>query len=424
MDRIKKEDILSALNEIKANPELRKGRASSTYDIIYEGIEYPPKLVISIANKHATGIELGPNDFKGGIGTPSFKLIKECGFEIKQKEWLITPIIEDFLEQSKTNDLKTKDYQKKFKGFSLKISFGQGVPAKIPWIGLTKEPHTISNGIYPVFLFYKEFNTLILAYGVSETTKSTFKWPETDKLVTIKDWCNNKYGKTPDRYGDSYIKGVYELIEEFDSELLENDLTEIIKVYNNIEDGNVAKQGYWIFQGSPKIYNMAGALEANVLKTWTVSSHKDKIKNGDKFILWLTGEHSGCYALGSVISDVKYIKEEDEEMYFYIKPTKKIENFRVNIKIDHNFFDTPVQSVIIKNNPVFKNFKGGNQGTNFISTKEEFESILNLSSQKQKSYTMKNNIELNQILYGPPGTGKTFKLQNKAIIMFQLIPLY
>lgn len=48
---------------------------------------------------------------------------------------------------------------------------------------------------------------------------------------------------------------------------------------------------YWVFQGSPKIYDMVGALESNVIKTWTVSAHKDKIKVGDKFILWLTGNN-------------------------------------------------------------------------------------------------------------------------------------
>ena len=37
MDKIKKEHILSAINEIKATPALRKGRVSTTFDLIYEG---------------------------------------------------------------------------------------------------------------------------------------------------------------------------------------------------------------------------------------------------------------------------------------------------------------------------------------------------------------------------------------------------
>ena len=51
MNRISQKDIINAIQQIQFNPELRKGRASSTYDLIFEGIAYPPKLVISIANE-------------------------------------------------------------------------------------------------------------------------------------------------------------------------------------------------------------------------------------------------------------------------------------------------------------------------------------------------------------------------------------
>jgi hypothetical protein len=141
---------------------------------------------------------------------------------------------------------------------------------------------------------------------------------------------------------------------------------------------------YWVFQGTPKIYDMVGALEANVLKTWTVSAHKDKIKVGDKFILWLTGNKSGCYALGRVTSPVTYIKEEDPEMDFYVKPTEQIENNRVSIEIEHNYFNRPILWETIKEDEVFKDFNGGNQGTNFTATKEEYESILKLISKMNK----------------------------------------
>ena len=85
MEKISKEDIQKAILEIKNNPSLRKGRTSSTYDLIYEGVDYPPKLVISIANRYATGKELDSNEFEGGIGTPAFQLLEKEGFEIQKK---------------------------------------------------------------------------------------------------------------------------------------------------------------------------------------------------------------------------------------------------------------------------------------------------------------------------------------------------
>ena len=73
-----------------------------------------------------------------------------------------------FLDQAKTNDLKTKHYEKNYLGTKVKVSFGQGNAARIPWISFLKEPFTTSDGIYPVYLYYKNINKLILAYGRSE----------------------------------------------------------------------------------------------------------------------------------------------------------------------------------------------------------------------------------------------------------------
>jgi 5-methylcytosine-specific restriction protein B len=86
MNEIKKDHIISAIQEIKANPSLRKGRASTTFDLIYEGEDYPPKLVLSIANRYATGVELDHNSFLGGENKPSFKLLEREGFVLVKKK--------------------------------------------------------------------------------------------------------------------------------------------------------------------------------------------------------------------------------------------------------------------------------------------------------------------------------------------------
>lgn len=62
------------------------------------------------------------------------------------------------------------------------------------------------------------------------------------------------------------------------------------------------KVNYWIFQGNPK-FDFETALREEILTDWTVSAHKDKIKVGDKVILWITGDQSGCYALAEVTSE-------------------------------------------------------------------------------------------------------------------------
>jgi 5-methylcytosine-specific restriction protein B len=136
MEEIKKEHILAAIKEIEANPLLRKGRASSTYDLIYEENDYPPKLIISIANKYATGFELDPNTFEGGIGTPAFQLLEKEGFEIVKKDskndeivnikmnfkeayskWLVTKIPKD--SGSKSSYIRAIDLLSQTLGYSI-----------------------------------------------------------------------------------------------------------------------------------------------------------------------------------------------------------------------------------------------------------------------------------------------------------------
>ncbi|MGO4819584.1 McrB family protein [Flavobacterium sp. W22_SRS_FP1] len=171
----------------------------------------------------------------------------------------------------------------------------------------------------------------------------------------------------------------------------ESDFQKYLTKINEIKVGLLTPKSdlnYWVFQGSPTIFDMVGALEANAIRTWTVSSHKSKIVVGDKIILWLTGTKSGCYALGKVASPVTNMKEEETEMHFYLNPTKQVDNDRVSIEIEHNYFNNPVLWETIKDDKVFNDFKGGSQGTNFTSNKEQYETIIDLvNSNKVGAYS-------------------------------------
>lgn len=164
----------------------------------------------------------------------------------------------------------------------------------------------------------------------------------------------------------------------------ETDFQKYLGRINEIRDSS--EINYWIFQGSPKIYDAETALNDNAVSTWTVSSHKDKIKEGDKFILWLTGANAGCYALGTIASEVTMMKEDDAEMSYYVSPTPQIENNRVRITIDYNLTESPVLWEMVKEDEAFADFKGSNQGTNFTATKEQYESFLDLASMENDNF--------------------------------------
>ena len=52
--------------------------------------------------------------------------------------------LKQFLIQAKTDNLKTKHYDSNYNGLEVKVSFGQGNAAKIPWISYLKKPNKTS----------------------------------------------------------------------------------------------------------------------------------------------------------------------------------------------------------------------------------------------------------------------------------------
>ncbi|MEX2054016.1 MAG: DUF3578 domain-containing protein, partial [Candidatus Colwellbacteria bacterium] len=76
------------------------------------------------------------------------------------------PELEKFILQAQEGDLKTKDYTKSIGPLSVRVSFGQGASARVPWIAFLNRTQNVQKGIYPVILYYKSKDTLIFAYGV------------------------------------------------------------------------------------------------------------------------------------------------------------------------------------------------------------------------------------------------------------------
>ena len=216
------------------------------------------------------------------------------------------------------------------------------------------------------------------------------------RLLDVKPADKNEkyihYLSLIDQFINSYIKNDNELIglvkrylpSLYDGEnhlLLAQDI--LYSIFNKTDE----ETSFWIFQGNSKIYDIKKALQDNAIKTWSVKSHKDSIKIGDKFILWSTGKNSGCYALGNIVSEVFESVENNEELAYYIESSNSSElKPRVEIEITHNFYFNPILKREILDNPIFKNFKGGNQGTNFISNEEEYNEFHRLSKVSKTRY--------------------------------------
>lgn len=188
---------------------------------------------------------------------------------------------------------------------------------------------------------------------------------------------------------------------------------------------------YWIFQATPDVFDLRGALKNAALQTFTVRAHKDKIQMGDKVILWLTGEATGCYALCEVISTVGAIQISEQEKRFFLKWNKKALQERVRLKVTYNLWNNPIYKDELA--PYFiKKLKVNIPGTNFQATQAQYEQFIrhlemrNFVQEPVAKYIISTKIvkhPLNQILYGPPGTGKTYLSINYALSIIEEKPL-
>jgi 5-methylcytosine-specific restriction protein B len=115
----------------------------------------------------------------------------------------------------------------------LKVGFGIGNTAKIPWIAFLGAGQTPQEGIFPVYYFFKENHRMILAYGISEEKIPKLRWPVTPIMKTINTYFKER-GLKPYKYGLSYVYKTYDVNKGLDWIKIEEDLNVLIGKYKTL----------------------------------------------------------------------------------------------------------------------------------------------------------------------------------------------
>lgn len=163
----------------------------------------------------------------------------EAIFNLKENMSYYPELIR-FLKQAKTTDQSYKSYNRNYNGLKVKAKFGQGTLAEVPWIAFLNEIDTVQSGIYPVYLYYKKHDILILAYGVSETYQSNREWDIIDKKSITQFFSENNLGK-PKNYGSSFIFKAYDTTKPLIEKEIDDDLNKIISIYKNTQWSSAQK---------------------------------------------------------------------------------------------------------------------------------------------------------------------------------------
>ena len=182
-----------------------------------------------------------------------------------------------FIIQAGENNLKTIEYPREFDNLKMKVSFGMGMAARVPWISFTAPGISASNGYFPVYLYYKEQNVLILSFGISETSQFPLNWSR-----EIQDGHKLISEVVPGaaRYGDSFVFKKYipeisgsKVIFKDDNgddvnASIAEDLSEILNLYRNTLDLEVKDESSVVSSG---LFYMEKQLEEFIIENWNES---------------------------------------------------------------------------------------------------------------------------------------------------------
>lgn len=122
---------------------------------------------------------------------------------------------------------------KVYNGLTVEAKVGAGRASRIPWISFLSGYDSVKKGIYPVYLYFKEKNLLILAYGISESNIPDRSW-NLQNGKTIKEYFTENGLGEPTSYGGSFVYKVYDLKNELDEHQVDEDLNSLISIYKTI----------------------------------------------------------------------------------------------------------------------------------------------------------------------------------------------
>lgn len=191
---------------------------------------------------------------------------------------LISSTLFEFLGQAQTDNLKFGHYPREFDEFKVKVSFGQGVRARVPWISITGNGISTSNGYYPVYLYYRDESVLVLAFGISETNEFEETWP--NEIQTQYPLVAEVIADPP-RYGTSWVFKKYEVVASDNGvsiqsaglavpdEALDDDFREILEIYRTSLEKGVRDESSAISKG---LFYMEQQLEDFIISNWDSTS--------------------------------------------------------------------------------------------------------------------------------------------------------
>ncbi len=136
---------------------------------------------------------------------------------------------------------------------------------------------------------------------------------------------------------------------------------------------NDSVSSYWLFVTHRDVTEFNNDLEDELRNEWQIFSNTNKVKAGDKVIIWITGNEAGCYGLADVLeSPIETFENDGSETINEVQD----ENQTLGISITHHLQDKPILLSEFEHHKSFANLISSLNDSNNQTTKETYDEIL------------------------------------------------
>ena len=149
----------------------------------------------------------------------------------------------------------------------------------------------------------------------------------------------------------------------------------------------VSATRYWIFQANPSRYAINDSLRREREEWWNLNQHASLVKPGDRVAIWLSGDDSGIYAIGTIIEGPVNRADSTQGQRYWTNPADgKREKPRVKVHYDQVIVNHPLYKAFLEADPQLWDLRVIRfpRGTNFPMTTTEWSALKEWLPEEEK----------------------------------------
>lgn len=144
-------------------------------------------------------------------------------------------LLEKFMQQATaSNSLYVSHYPTQYRSLRVKVSFGKGTPARVPWLGFFGPGHSPARGSYPAVLYFKAASVLLVAYGASESASEPSFWQPVLPRPLVSDYLPEHFGHAAPRYGSSFAAEGFAVDRSLDLQAVASCIDGVVDTYQEL----------------------------------------------------------------------------------------------------------------------------------------------------------------------------------------------